>query len=46
MVLIVLFLTDGRITKEQGIKYFNQLKIAEEEFPEVLYNFGVFSMLN
>lgn len=46
MMLTIIFLTDGRITKEQGKMYFSQLKIAEQEFPEILYNFGVFSLLN
>jgi hypothetical protein len=46
LMLIILFLTDSRISKEQGIKYFNQLKIAEEEFPSILFNFGIFSILN
>lgn len=46
MILVILFLTDNKITKEQGILYFNQLKIAELEFPEIHYNFGVFSLLH
>lgn len=45
MMLTVIFLVDKRITKEQGRQYFNQLKIAEQEFSEILYNFGVFSLL-
>lgn len=39
-------MTDFKITKEQGIQYFNQLKIAEMEFPIVHFNFGVFSLIH
>lgn len=46
MMLVVLIVVDNKITKEQAIKYFNQLKIGEEEFPDITYNYGVYSLLS
>lgn len=35
----------NKLTFNQGNKYFSQLKVAEREFPAILYNYGIFSLL-
>lgn len=44
MILVILLLTDRKISNEQGLFYFNCLKLAEIDFPVILYNFGIFKM--
>ena len=46
MLLTVLFITDKRISREQAAKYFNQLKVAEQDFPEILFNLGLYQIIN
>ena len=46
MLLTVLLITDKKISREQGAIYFNQLKVAELEFPEVLFNLGLYQIMN
>lgn len=43
MLLAIILLADKKITKAQGIEFFNNLKqFSSDELPTILYNMGMF----